>query len=104
MACRRLPKPESAGVVTKRVAGAMSASLPPGFESIAAASPDPERARLGIGRLAEAWPAELPALDEVLTAFGERLPALAHLLAVSPVSADKLVRDPAALAWLSAAE
>ncbi len=80
----------------------MSASLPPVFASAAAASPDPERAQFGLRRVADVWPVELPPLGEVLDSFGEHLPALAHLLSISPVSVDKLARDPSALVWLAA--
>lgn len=64
---------------------------------------DPARVRHALERLRESWPADFPALGEVLESLGEARGALAHLLAVSPVSVDKLVRDPGALVWLAQA-
>jgi glutamate-ammonia-ligase adenylyltransferase len=79
-------------------------ALPPDLLPLADASPDPARAKLALERILAGWPSELPAWPEVLAAYGEAREALMHLLAVSPVSVDKLVRDPAALVWLAQPE
>jgi glutamate-ammonia-ligase adenylyltransferase len=61
---------------------------------------DPERTRRALRKLSETWPAELPALAETLASDSAAAEALGHLLALSPVSAEKLRADPEALAWL----
>lgn len=67
-------------------------------------SPDPARSRMAWERICGAWPESLPGLNETVRAFADALPAVAHLLAVSPVSAEKIIRDPEALVWLSRPE
>jgi glutamate-ammonia-ligase adenylyltransferase len=62
---------------------------------------EPDRCRRAAERLAECWPADLGPLPEVIGSLGEGSAALAHLLSVSPVSAGKLIRDPAALVWMA---
>ena len=61
---------------------------------------DPERARRALAALAEAWPRELDPLDATLATSHDTARALAHLLAISPVSLEKLRANPAALSWL----
>ncbi len=62
---------------------------------------EPDRVRAVFTQLAARWPAEWPPLAEVVARFHDRGTALAHLLSVSPVSAEKLLADPAALVWLA---
>ena len=72
---------------------------------LAAGTPDamnPDRVRTALARIEQAWPADYPALDGIVAALPPR--ALPDLLAVSPVSAEKIIRDPAALLWLSRPE
>jgi len=66
--------------------------------------PDLGRARRAAQRIEECWPAELPPLAGVIEAMGEAHASLVRLLSVSPVSAEKIIRDPAALVWLARAE
>jgi glutamate-ammonia-ligase adenylyltransferase len=75
--------------------------MPPPLEALVVDSPDPARARRSLSRLAELWPAELPSIEETLAKFIDDGAALVHLLAISPISADKLVADPEALTWLA---
>jgi len=62
---------------------------------------DPERVRIALASIAEAWPPEYTPLPDVLASFPAGEAALLHLFAVSPVSAEKCVKDPGALLWLS---
>ncbi len=78
--------------------------MEPLLEALAFRSPDPARALLGFTRIVEAWPRDLDALEDVVGRFVDGGAALAHLLAASPISADKLVRDPAAVPWLARRE
>ena len=71
------------------------------IKQFAGETPLPERARKAWQTLMERWSADLPPLDEVAASFDLQQPALAHLLAVSPVAAEKLAVDPAALVWLA---
>ena len=70
-------------------------------ESLVQEALDPDLVRRSIHRIEERWPEDLPALEKAVAALGEAGSALAHLLSVSPISAGKLVRDPAALIWLA---
>jgi glutamine synthetase adenylyltransferase len=71
---------------------------------VAAGALEPERVQTALARIAEAWPADYPALESLLAAFPAGPRALPDLLALSPVSAEKIIRDPAALLWLSQPE
>jgi glutamate-ammonia-ligase adenylyltransferase len=71
---------------------------------IAAGTLDPDRVRTALDRLAQAWPADFPPLDSLIEKFPAGPRAVPDLLAVSPVSADKIIRDPASLLWLSQPE
>ncbi|RYD70158.1 MAG: hypothetical protein EOP84_27170, partial [Verrucomicrobiaceae bacterium] len=55
-------------------------------------------------RIENSWATTLPPLSEVITSFRGHRTALAHLLAVSPISIEKICRDPASLVWLSRPE
>ncbi len=72
-----------------------------GLASLAAGTMDPERVRTALARIAEAWPAGFPPLEPLLAQLPIGARALPDLLAISPVSAEKIIRDPAALLWLS---
>jgi glutamate-ammonia-ligase adenylyltransferase len=71
---------------------------------VASGTLEPERVRTAIERLAQAWPADFPGLETIIEAFPTGPRAVADLLAVSPVSAEKLIHDPEALLWLSQPE
>jgi [glutamine synthetase] adenylyltransferase / [glutamine synthetase]-adenylyl-L-tyrosine phosphorylase len=64
-------------------------------------TPNPEQAGIAIERISSAWPATRRPFDEVIAHFGDAAPALAHLLSISPISTEKIIRDPAALDWLA---
>jgi glutamate-ammonia-ligase adenylyltransferase len=61
---------------------------------------DPERTQRALLKLAEAWPTEIPPIEETLATDRAMAEALLHLLALSPVSTEKLRADPEALGWL----
>jgi glutamate-ammonia-ligase adenylyltransferase len=67
-------------------------------------TPDRAAAQHALSRIETAWHETQLPLRDVLASFGGSLPALFHLLSISPVSVEKLVRDPAALIWLAAPE
>ena len=67
-------------------------------------TPDRVAAESALERIEAAWRETQPSLTTVLASFADSLPDLFHLLAVSPVSVEKIVRDPAALIWLAAPE
>ncbi len=71
---------------------------------VAAGALDPDRVRTALERLSQAWPADFPPLDSLVEAFPSGPRPLADLLSVSPVSAEKIIRDPGALLWLSREE
>jgi [glutamine synthetase] adenylyltransferase / [glutamine synthetase]-adenylyl-L-tyrosine phosphorylase len=71
------------------------------MDGVAAGALDPDRVRTALARLSQVWPADYPALEGVIERFPAGREAVAALLAVSPVSAEKIIRDPAALLWLS---
>jgi glutamate-ammonia-ligase adenylyltransferase len=71
---------------------------------VAAGALDPDRVETVLARLAQVWPADYPPLEALLADFPAGPRAVADLLAVSPVSAEKMIRDPAALLWLSQPE
>ncbi len=74
---------------------------------VAAGGLDPDRVRNALSRLEQAWqasPRELPPLETLVASFPIGPEALRDLLAVSPASAEKMIRDPAALLWLSQPE
>ena len=52
-------------------------------------------------RLTESWPHNLPPLPNLIATFPLGEPTLRHLLAYSPITLEKLLRDPEALLWLS---
>ncbi len=72
-----------------------------------AQSPDPERAEAALESSAAAWrnsgrvPAEF---DALLECFPLGAGALAHLLAVSPISVEKLRNEPELMEWLARPE
>ena len=71
------------------------------------ASPDPARAAAALAALGEAWSAAGHAPDEfarVLQTFRLGPDALVHLLAVSPISVEKIRREPELLEWLARPE
>lgn len=70
-------------------------------EEKAATTFNPERTRTALARLREAWPGALPPLEELVASFPLGEAPLLHLLAYSPIATEKLMRDPAALAWLA---
>ncbi|MEQ1852302.1 MAG: putative nucleotidyltransferase substrate binding domain-containing protein, partial [Chthoniobacteraceae bacterium] len=70
-------------------------------DSFATAAVDRDAFLRAVDRITERWPAELPPLERTVAALGEAGPPLAHLLSISPVSVEKLIRDPAALVWLA---
>ncbi|MHA3772665.1 bifunctional [glutamate--ammonia ligase]-adenylyl-L-tyrosine phosphorylase/[glutamate--ammonia-ligase] adenylyltransferase [Verrucomicrobiota bacterium sgz303538] len=65
---------------------------------------DPVRVERALLRLQSVWPDTQQPLPEVIASFVDQGAALAHLLAVSPISVDKLCNDPGALVWLSRPE
>jgi [glutamine synthetase] adenylyltransferase / [glutamine synthetase]-adenylyl-L-tyrosine phosphorylase len=71
------------------------------IEAAAKDAIDPERVRVALQSLCAAWPDALPPLPGVV----EQLPAggatLIHLFSVSPISAEKIVKDPGALLWIA---
>lgn len=71
------------------------------IDAIASTSFAPDRVRNTFLRISESWPAGLPPFRDVLGSFDKMERDVVHLIAVSPVSGEKLVRDPAALVWLS---
>ena len=75
-----------------------------GIPSLAAGTLDPDRVQNALARLQQIWPADYPTLDTLLAHFPAGPRALPDLLAVSPVSAEKIIRDPASLLWLSQPE
>ncbi len=70
-------------------------------EKKAAPTLDPDRCQTSLSRLMAAWPDQLPSLPELVESFPLGEDSLLHLLAYSPITTEKLVRDPAALAWLA---
>lgn len=62
-------------------------------------APDPAQAQRALARIGAVL--EPDALASTLAAFGEAQPALAHLLSISPISTEKILRDPIALTWLA---
>ena len=74
------------------------------MDRVAAGTLDPERVHTALARLAQRWPADFPPLEPLLEDFPAGGRAVPDLLAVSPVSAEKIIRDPAALLWLSQPE
>ena len=74
---------------------------------VAAEAMDPDgvqTVRTALARIEQAWPEDYPALESVVMNFPAGPRALADLLAVSPVSTEKIIRDPQALHWLSQPE
>jgi glutamate-ammonia-ligase adenylyltransferase len=77
------------------------------IDRAAAGTLDPDRVGTALARIEQAWPADYPSLEHLLDAFPAGSPGMAGLpglLAVSPVSAEKIICDPAALLWLSQPE
>ena len=72
--------------------------------SLAAGTLDPDRAGTALARIEQAWPGDFPPLPEVIESFPAGARAVPDLLALSPASAEKIIRDPAALIWLSQPE
>lgn len=71
------------------------------IEQQASRALSPARADRTLTRLAEAWPAEAPALTELVEQFPLGTEALLHLLSVSSVGAARVIQHPAMLVWLS---
>lgn len=71
------------------------------IDRAAAGTLDPDRVRTALARLAQAWPADFPPLESLIESFPAGPEAVPGLLAVSPASAEKIIRDPASLLWLS---
>jgi glutamate-ammonia-ligase adenylyltransferase len=65
---------------------------------------EPDRVQTALARIEQAWPADYPSLESLVAGFSAGSRALPDLLAVSPASAEKIIRDPAALLWLSQPE
>ena len=62
---------------------------------------DPSCAQTALARIAQVWPADFPNLERLLAEFPAGAGAIPDLLSVSPASTAKIIRDPAALLWLS---
>jgi glutamate-ammonia-ligase adenylyltransferase len=62
---------------------------------------DPVRVRVALHSLEDAWPNDFPPLRKLIEQMPVGEEKLLALLAVSPISAEKLIRDPAALLWLA---
>lgn len=62
-------------------------------------TPDPAQSWRGFKRIEAALGEQR--LAEVLAKFEDSLPPLFHLLAISPISVEKILRDPDALEWLA---
>jgi glutamate-ammonia-ligase adenylyltransferase len=74
------------------------------FAAVLDRTPDRAAAQHALSRIESAWDeAQLPFRD-VLASFADSLPALLHLLAISPISVEKVVRDSGALIWLATPE
>jgi [glutamine synthetase] adenylyltransferase / [glutamine synthetase]-adenylyl-L-tyrosine phosphorylase len=73
-------------------------------EKAAADALEPERVCTALERLAVRWPADFPPLESVIEDFPAGRNALPALLSVSPVSAEKIIQDPATLLWLAQPE
>src|SRR5438067_285059 len=71
------------------------------IETKAAASLEPERVRLALTSLGAAWPSDFPPLRAIVEDFPTGEKSLLALFAASPISAEKLANDPAALLWLA---
>jgi glutamate-ammonia-ligase adenylyltransferase len=69
-------------------------------EPLFAGALEPDALERALHRIGERWKGGAPALADGVAALGGAAPALGHLLSISPVSIEKLVRDPAALIWL----
>ncbi len=85
----------------------MSFLPPPELAAALRRSPAPDAAAAGLETIAEAWRAAGRGEGEwrgVLENFPLGLEAFAHLLAVSPVSVEKLAAEPALLPWLARPE
>lgn len=74
------------------------------ISKLASSTVDPDRAERAFQQLERSWTADLPTLPEVIAGFVDGGAALAHLLSVSPVSCEKLSKDPGALVWLAQPE
>lgn len=70
------------------------------YQEALARSPAPESAAAAFERIAAVWPGGPGDLVGRLDAFPEGLAGFARLLAVSPISARKIERDPSRLEWL----
>jgi len=71
------------------------------------ASPDPARAAAALDALGEAWSAAGRPADDLarlLQTFRLGPDALVHLLAISPISVEKIRREPEILEWLARPE
>jgi glutamate-ammonia-ligase adenylyltransferase len=68
---------------------------------VAAGTLHPNRVENALCRLEQAWPADFPALEGVITDFPAGPGVLPALLAISPISAEKIIKDPGTLLWLS---
>jgi glutamate-ammonia-ligase adenylyltransferase len=71
---------------------------------LAAGTLEPERVQTALARIEQAWPRDYPPLEGLLSSFPAGPGAMPGLLAASPVSTEKIIRDPGALVWLSQPE
>ena len=65
---------------------------------------DPARVETALIGLTKIWPEKAPPLRQVVESFAVGEASLIHLLAVSDVSATRLLRDPSLLLWLNRRE
>ena len=62
---------------------------------------DPGRVSVALASVADVWPADFPPLPELVETFPAGEAVLLHLFSVSPIAAEKCVREPASLVWLA---
>jgi [glutamine synthetase] adenylyltransferase / [glutamine synthetase]-adenylyl-L-tyrosine phosphorylase len=70
----------------------------------AATTLNPPQVENTLDRLSEAWPADVPPLQELIAQFPLGEDALLHLISISSICASRLVRHPEILLWLSRPE
>ena len=74
------------------------------IESSAAETVNPPQARNALEAISRQWPAEAPALQEIVETFPLGPSPLLHLLAVSSICVARLIREPSLLLWLARPE